>query len=306
MNTSLAPIVLFVYNRPTHTKKTIEALSSNELAHDSDLIIYSDAPKNKAAYEGVNKVREIVKEVQGFKSVKIVERETNFGLANSIIEGVTEIINQYGKVIVLEDDLVTSPQFLNYMNQALGFYEDKKEVWHISGWNYPIKTDELDDTFLWRTMNCWGWATWSDRWKYFDKDIDKLIRTFSINDIAKFNLDDTQDFYNQIIDNKKGSVSTWAVFWYASIFLNKGLCLNPNRSFVLNIGTDGSGQNCGHSEIYNTKLNFNSEFNFQEDIRENEFMVKRIKEFNVSVKKSLLRRLFSKIGRLIKSLQISE
>ena len=185
---NLAPIVLFVYNRPWHTKQTIEALQKNELAKDSELFIYSDAPKNKEAEKQVKEVRDYIKTISGFKKVTIIEREKNYGLAKNIIEGVTEIVNKYGKVIVLEDDLITSPYFLRFMNEALNFYENEEKVWHISGWNYPIDTNGLGDAFLWRLMNCWGWATWANRWKYYEKDVDKLIASFTKRDIKRFNL----------------------------------------------------------------------------------------------------------------------
>ena len=240
--TNLAPIVLFTYNRLYHTKQTIEALSKNELANESELIIYSDGAKNIEVKQKVKEVREYLKTIQdldAFKSVTIIEREKNFGLANSIIDGVTKIVNKYGKIIVLEDDIVTSKYFLKFLNDALEYYKEKKELWHISGWNYPISSDGLDDVFLWRLMNCWGWATWSDRWQYFEKNPKKLIKTFSKKDIKRFNLDGYYNAWSQVKENYKGKINTWAIFWYAIIFEHNGLCLNPTQSFVQNIGHDG-------------------------------------------------------------------
>jgi len=144
----LAPIVLFVYNRPEHTRRTVKALQKNKLAIESELIIYSDAHTNISVKEGTDEVRGYIKNIDGFKKVTIIERDKNWGLAASIIDGVTKIINKYGRVIVLEDDLVTSPYFLNFMNNALVFYENEDKVWHISGWNYPIDIDGLNDVFL--------------------------------------------------------------------------------------------------------------------------------------------------------------
>ena len=224
---NISPIVLFVYNRLWHTKQTIEALKKNELANESELFIYSDAPKNEDDQKQVENVREYLKTIDGFKKITIIERKENFGLAKSIISGVTEIVNKYGKIIVLEDDLVTSPHFLKFMNEALEFYSNKTKVWHISGWNYPIEYNKNIDTFLWRVMNCWGWGTWADRWKFFEKNIDKLVKTFSKEDIKRFNVDGYENFWNQVIENKEGKINTWAIFWYATIFKNNGLCLNP-------------------------------------------------------------------------------
>ena len=165
-----APIVLFVYNRPWHTKQTIDALKNNYLANESELYIYSDAPKHSQDISSVQEVRNYIKSINGFKNIKIIYRKRNYGLADSIIDGVTEIVNKYGKIIVLEDDIVTSPHFLQFINDALIYYEEVNEVWHISGWNYPIQPINLHDTFLWRVMNCWGWATWANRWQYFEKN----------------------------------------------------------------------------------------------------------------------------------------
>lgn len=279
----LAPIVLFVYNRPWHTKQTVEALQKNELATESVLFIFSDAAINEDAKQKVNEVREYIKTIDGFKKVTIIEREKNWGLANSIIDGVTKVINEYGQVIVLEDDLVTSLYFLKFMNEALEFYKEEKRVWHISGWNYPINTDGLDDVFLWRTMNCWGWATWSDRWKYYEKDVDKTIKEFTKDEIKRFNIDGYQDFFKQVINNKKLESNTWAIFWYVSIFKEKGLCLNPSQTFVKNIGVDGTGINCGSSDLYTNNLNIKNKIQFTTQIIESNLAIDKIKEFNKSI-----------------------
>lgn len=222
-----APIVLFVYNRPEHTRRTVEALRQNELADQSDLLIFSDAPKNEKAVEEVNAVRTFIRSITGFKKVTIIEREKNWGLANSIIDGVTNIVNQFGRVIVLEDDMVTSSSFLRFMNEALEHYASEPRVWHISGWNYPISPDGLGDSFLWRIMSCWGWGTWADRWQNFEKNTEKLIKEFSKADIRYMNVDGYENFWKQVLLNQKGRINTWAIYWYASIIRGKGLCVNP-------------------------------------------------------------------------------
>jgi hypothetical protein len=218
-NKNLAPIVLFVYNRPWHTKQTIEALQKNELASESELFIYSDAPKNKKAEEKVKKVREYIKNIDGFKKITIIEREKNWGLANNIINGVTEIVNKYGKIIVLEDDLVTSPYFLRFMNEALEFYKHNEKVMHISGYMFPVFNDDLEDTFFIKPTTCWGWATWDRAWKYYKKDVDYYLKIFDKKMIYDFNLNNSYKYFDQIIQNKEGKINTWAIFWYASCLL---------------------------------------------------------------------------------------
>jgi len=289
-----APIVLFVYNRPWHTQQTIEALQNNELASKSELFIYADGAKNEKAYTQVEKVRSYVRAVSGFKKLTVIERDKNWGLANSIIDGVTQTVNKYGRVIVLEDDLVTSPFFLRYMNNALEFYKSEEKVMHISGWNYPIEINALNDVFLWRVMNCWGWATWADKWQYFEKDTDKLINVFTNEDIYKFSLDGTADFWKQVLLNKKEKINTWAIYWYASIFKQNGLCLNPVQSFVQNIGHDNSGENCSKTNSFFSKnLSINSDIKFIEKIAENDMALERVKafyKFNSRPYKKLIRK----------------
>lgn len=295
----LAPIVLFVYNRPEHTKRTLKALQVNTLASDSELFICSDASKGDDSSTQVHEVRELIKNVSGFKSVTVIKQEKNQGLANSIINGVTDIVNKYGKIIVLEDDLVTSPYFLTFMNNALNFYEHEKKVWHISGWNYPINKDGLGDTFFWRVMNCWGWATWQDRWQYFEKNTDQLIDDFTPEKINDFNLDGAEKFWGQVLANKEGKINTWAIYWYACIFNNNGSCLNPTQTFVNNIGLDGSGIHCGENNSYVSTLNMNSRLFFSTNAKESQVALERIKLFYKKMKTPLVIRAINKVTRII-------
>jgi hypothetical protein len=301
----LSPIVLFVYNRPWHTQATLEALQKNHLAEYSDLIIYSDAPKSESARENVQAVRDYIKTINGFKSVRIIERTENWGLAKSIISGVTEVVNEYGRIIVLEDDIVTSPFFLKFMNDALEYYADNKKVWHISGWNYPVEMTDLGDVFLWRMMNCWGWSTWSDRWCNFKKDKTYYLDNFLSKDIKKyFNINNSMDFYSHLELNKSGHLDTWAIFWYASIFEANSLSLNPTKTYVLNIGFDGTGTHCGDNFIsidINQEilfLNRNENIIFNDNISENIIAKNRIAQF-YKKQNSLYLKLKRKLWKLI-------
>lgn len=246
-----SPIALFVYNRPTHTRQTVEALKKNSLSTDSDLIIFSDAPKSESQAEAVHEVREYIGQIDGFKSVTIVERETNFGLARSIIEGVTRLCEEYGRVIVLEDDLITSPHFLRFMNDALDMYEHEDRVMHISGSTYPI-VDMEDETFFLRVPLCWGWATWDRAWRHFRKSNDVMLK-FDQTMRRDFSFNDSYHYWKQLEDNDKGLINTWFVYWYATLFLRKGLALFPGKSLVKNIGMDGSGMHCGTDNVYDVE-----------------------------------------------------
>ncbi len=249
-SSNLAPIALFVYNRPWHTQQTLEALFHNDLANESHLVIYSDGPKNDASaeeIEQINEVRSIIRMKSWCKTVEIIESSTNKGLANSIIEGVTKIIHQYGKIIVLEDDIVTSIGFLKFMNDALTIYEFDDQVMHISGYIYPIKKrKKLPNTFFLRTTSCWGWGTWSRAWEKFEKNPQKQIGELEKNKLwYEFNLFGSyESFQRQLESNATAEINTWAIFWYTTVFFQKGLSLHPKNSFVQNIGHDGSGIHC--------------------------------------------------------------
>ena len=300
MTLTYAPIVLFVYNRPWHTQQTIDTLQKNELAEQSDLVVYSDAAKNDEAKKSVEEVRRIVRNITGFKQVTIVEREKNWGLADSIIDGVTAIVNQYGKIIVLEDDVVTSPYFLRYMNDALDYYQDTGTVMHVSGWNYPIELEGLGDVFLWQVMNCWGWATWENRWSKFENNPDKLINDFTSEQQSHFDLDDSGVFWSQIVANSNGKINTWAIFWYATIYQNKGLCLNPSLSYVENIGHDGSGVHCSDSGVIEKrKLNQYCRLNLDIEITESGLAIERVKGYYRQLKKPLIVRIINKMARIL-------
>lgn len=248
---NLAPVALFVYNRPEHTRRTVEALQKNILASDSELFVFCDGSKNDKAKENVQKVREYIKTVDGFKTVTIIERESNFGLAESIINGVAEIVNKYGKIIVLEDDLVTSPYFLQYMNDALDMYEKDEKVICIHGYVYPVK-EKMPETFFLRGADCWGWATWKRGWNLFESDGRKLLGELKEKKLNnEFDFDGSYPYVKMLKDQIVGKNNSWAIRWYASAFLANKLTLYPGESLVNNIGLDGSGTHGGLKDDIN-------------------------------------------------------
>lgn len=243
-----APIALFVYNRPAHTRETIEALRKCELAEQSDLFIFSDAPKTNKDADAVSEVREYIRSIDGFKSVSIGERNANFGLANSIINGVTSVINVHDRIIVLEDDLIVSPNFLRFMNDALDQYEDKPSVIQISGYMFPVKVDIDEDALFLPMTTSWGWATWKRAWQLFDPDAKGYASLKNDSMLRKrFNLDGAFDYFSMLENQLEGRINSWAIRWYLATFLNNGLTLYPRQSLVSNIGFDGSGTHCGAS-----------------------------------------------------------
>ena len=236
-----APIALFVYNRPFHTMCTITALANNVYAKDSELIIFSDGPKAESDNEQVAEVRNFIRTISSFKSIRIVESEVNKGLARSIIEGVTEVLKSSETIIVMEDDLVTSPHFLQYMNDGLNLYQYEERVISIHAYVYPVK-EELPETFFIRGADCWGWATWKRGWQLFESDGAKLLRQLKSQNLTReFDFNGSYPYVRMLEEQIKRRNNSWAIRWYASAFLANRLTLYPGASLVQNIGHDGSG-----------------------------------------------------------------
>lgn len=249
-----APIVIFTYNRPEHTRQTVEALQRNLYASESDLIIYSDAPKDERAKEGVDETRKYIKTISGFKSLRIVEREMNMGLANSLIDGITAVVTEYGNIIVVEDDLISSPYFLQFMNEGLEKYKDNDRVASIHGYVNPVK-DILPENFFLSYASSWGWATWSRAWKIFEADGVKLMKNLEERNLKKhIDLNNSYYFVKMLTNYIQGKNSSWAIRWYISIVLNDKLCLYPGRSLIAQNGCDGSGTHSTDDDWFDVEL----------------------------------------------------
>lgn len=248
-NMSLAPIVLFVYNRLWHTQQTVEALQKCKLAAESDLYIFADGPKEDASEEVCNrivKVRRYLHSIDGFKSVRITENFKNKGLANSVIQGVSEVINKHGKVIVVEDDIVVHPFFLRFMNDALEFYEKDSRIFMLSGFNsrFVIPWWYNKDVFIVHRSCSWGWGMWKDRWNLADwsiSDFDEFKSNYK--QIELFNRGGS-DMAPMLFAQKAGKIDSWAIRWDYCMFKHNGYCLHPRCSLVENLGFDEFGSHC--------------------------------------------------------------
>ena len=251
---SYAPILLFVYNRPEHTRRCIESLLKNSLASESNLFIYADGAKDSTQQEAVNEVRNYIRSIQGFKQITLMERSENWGLARNIINGVTTQVNRYGKVIVLEDDLVVAPYFLQFMNEALEVYKDEPRVGHIQACDFTQDTT-LPDTFLIKWTGSWGWATWDRAWKHFNPNGNELLQELEERKLTHvFDFNGKYGFTRMLRRQIEGKNNSWAIRWNASLFLKDILSLNVGRSLVQNEGFDGSGTNCGGGGLYASHL----------------------------------------------------
>jgi hypothetical protein len=287
---NLAPIALFVYNRPEHTRRTLAYLQKNLLADESRLFIFSDGPKTEADKDKVDEVRALANEVTGFKSVKVITRKENLGLANSIIIGVSQLVSEFGKIIVFEDDMISSPYTLEYFNEGLTKYHDDDAVMHIGAYMYDLDDKTLPDAFFHRIATSWGWATWARAWRDFEPDIDKLMAQFNVEQKYDFSIGYTMNFWKQMEEFKAGRNNSWAIRWYASIFLKGGLTLNPSRSLVHNIGHDGTGVHSNIENMYGVNISENPIKDFPVDLKENEQAHNAIKRFLKNRKGTLLQR----------------
>ena len=295
----LAPIILYAYNRLWHTKKTIDALKENELARESDLYIFSDASKISGHDENVDAVRELIKTVTGFKSVTIIERSENFGLAKNIISGVTDIVGKHGRVIVLEDDICTSPFFLKYMNDALDYYENEDQVVCIHGWMWP--EEEAYPPFFLKGTDCWGWATWKKGWDIFESDGRKLLVELQKRKLCReFDMGGAYGYTQMLKDQIRKKNDSWAIRWHAATYLQNKLCLHPGVSLVENIGIDGTGTHSGQMNSYKTTLSHKSIDVAVSPIEESNFMLEKKAKFYESAKPGIAEMVIKKIIKLVK------
>jgi len=294
----LAPITLFTYNRPEHTAQTLAYLSENKLAESSKLIIFCDGPRANCSDTDLQKiaaVRQLAKSKPWCKEVEVIEAEENRGLAGSIVKGVTEVVSTYGKVIMLEDDMLTSPGFLQYMNDALTLYEDEEKVMHVSAYIHPFPRYYIfPETFLFRVPTCsGGWGVWKSSWQHYNADTAYLYKELERQNLLyEFYLEDSKVFKDQLERNLQGTMNTWFIKWYAVNFLRGGLSLHPKKTLVKNIGFDGSGEHTGYSKSHNKQRVMRKVKVKKLPIIENKRTARLIKDFfhkDISIKGKLRR-----------------
>jgi Glycosyl transferase family 2 len=246
MQSRPAPIVVFAYNRPDHLRGCLTSLAANPQAKKSVLTIYCDGPKPNEDVTNIETVRKIAQEwackaPSAFAEIRVVEQKANMGLAKSVISGVTQELVEYDRIIVVEDDLVVSPDFLAFMNEGLELYEHDSEVISIHGFMYALETDVGQSVFL-RGADCWGWATWRRGWELFRHDSTELLRELKQRDDRKdFDFNGAFPYTTMLKEQAAGNIDSWAIRWYASAFLADKLTLYPGRSLVSNVGQDSSG-----------------------------------------------------------------
>jgi hypothetical protein len=262
-----APIVLFVYNRPEHTRRTVESLLKNNLSGNSSVFIFSDGPKSDSDSLKIKSVREYVKSIKGFENIEIKSRDKNIGLANSVISGMNEILSFNESIIAMEDDLITSPSFLSFMNNALAFYHADKRIFSVSGYPYPIQVPKsyLQDIFISYRASSWGWGTWKDRWEKVDWEVRDFNNFISDKPTQKLFSRAGEDLTPMLKSQMKGDVDSWAIRWSYAHFKQNAFCLYPVVPLCKNIGTDKSGTHSASSDKLDVEVNV-SKSTFQMEI----------------------------------------
>lgn len=283
MNENFAPIILFVYNRLDHASKVVEALLKNECASSSILYVYSDAPKDETAERGVKAVRDYVHKISGFKNINIIERETNWGIEKSEVDAISNVINRYGKAIMIEDDIVVGPDFLRFVNLALEKYCNEKKVFSVTGYSFIENSDvdELPEYAFTQLTSAWGWATWADRWNMFEAKV-SLNNMLSLCYKHKRERFDLGFHYSDMMFKQyENNYITWDVLWYWTSFINNGLTLIPTKTMVNNIGMDGSGVHFSNKDTKNRIEDISytlNDFLLPEIVKEDELVNNKIKK----------------------------
>ncbi len=295
-----APILLFTYKRLEALKNTITALKKNELASDSDLFIFSDGPKQPKDKQIIDEIRVFLNTISGFKSVTISASPTNKGLANSIIAGVTKVLEQSENVIVLEDDLLTTPNFLTYMNKALNNYSNEEKVFSISGYSFNLRDKEQNPniTYFLNRGWSWGWATWKNRWEKVDWEVNSY-KEFAKNKKERKEFAKGGSDLNAMLDKQMtGKLDSWAIRWFYHQFKNEGLTLYPLGSKIYNDGFDEFATHTNGSEkryIPYLDKEHSMDFDFPKKIEITQEYQKRFQS-----KMGIFARIRSKIETLLK------
>lgn len=275
-----ADIAIFAFNRPIHLAACLESLKSNEMFEISRIWIFIDGPRTKSDQKSIDSCFEIACKLESENyNIEIVKAAKNLGLSKSIIEGINLVFKNSNKVIVIEDDLEVSPFFLDFCNVGLNKYEFDQRVASVHGFSYGFKKPEKQPYFL-LGADCWGWATWKDRWQLLEEDSNKLITQISARGLKKkFDLDGVYPYFNMLLRQAQGEVNSWAIRWHASMFLANKLTLYPDQTLVINNGIDGSGTHAAQSKSFNSPFS-NRAINFESvEVEESKKAKRKLKRF---------------------------
>jgi hypothetical protein len=265
INSKFVPVCLFTYNRLDETKRTVEALQKNYLAEKTDLYVFVDGPKRNQSSAKVDQVYSYIQTIIGFKSITIIRSQSNKGLANSVIEGVSYVLKNFDKIIILEDDLITSPNFLDFMNQALAFYEKNENIFSVSGWSLKLNSlnTVTSDYYFHYRMSSWGWGIWKNRWEKINWDKSYFVDFKANKQKQKLFGKIGADMPKMLLDYLEGKNSSWAIrACYAQHELGK-YTLAPKQSKVNNIGFGDTATHTKYRNRFDQKIENSEKRNFE-------------------------------------------
>ena len=278
----LAPIVIFAYNRPEHLKRCLDSLQSNFEFDKSQVYLYLDGPKDKSDHTKQLLIKKYIEELKVSLNleIKTFYRQKNNGLSASITKGLSEVFRDHESAIIVEDDLEVSPYFLNFLNNGLLKYREQLKVGSIHGFSYDLNITSSTNYFL-RGGDCWGWATWKNRWELFESEGSKLLNDFENNPNLKheFNLNGAYPYFEMLERQSKGQVDSWAIRWHASLFLANKLTLYPSSTLVKNCGFDGSGTHLNNNFNFPKELSLKSNALGDIEIIESKEALDKLKKF---------------------------
>lgn len=299
------PIVVFGYNRPNHLERSLRAIESNPEAQQSDIYIFIDGPKaGKANIAIFEECKAIAEKEYKFGTKRIIARDSNLGLASSIRTGLDFIFQKYETVIVIEDDIILTSAALKYLNAGLSIYIDNPKVSSIHSYQYPLN-GKLQSCVALKGADCWGWATWKDRWQSTSFNGAELLEQIKVRGlIAEFNLNGVMDYSDMLQLQIDGKIDSWAICWHASMFLQNRFCIYPPTSLSSNIGMDGSGVHSGKVNIFQTSLSEDSEWKFQKNISESREFKELLYQFYSlnKPKRKLFNRIIHRLKNFVKYL----
>jgi len=245
------PIALFAYNRPSHVDRALASLSRCSRLDECRIYIHCDGPRKPENLEAVEAVRKVVRKWAGLLGAEVAEHAENRGLDPSIVSTVSELCSAYGSVIVLEDDLVVSPDFLDYMLEGLYRYRHVDRVYQISGYMAPVKTPAKPDALFLPFTNSWGWAVWERAWQAFDWDCPGYVDLLSDPvERKRFDLNGSFPFADLLRKCMQDPRGPWDLRYYYAVFRREALVLYPRQSLVWNGGFDGTGMHCLSTHYY--------------------------------------------------------
>lgn len=292
----IAPVAIFAHRRPEHLNRLINSLHRNEPFARSPVFIFCDGPRSESERPSVEQTRAVARDRLGDRA-EIIESAANKGLARSIIAGVSLLCERFGRVIVLEDDLVLHPGCLGFLNAALDHYEHEPRVYHVNAYRYPLPPQPAP-TFS-RLASSWGWATWQRAWRDFEPDAAKLSRTLVQRRLVRaFDFQGTFPYHRMLENQVLGKVDSWAIRWYASILLKEGLTVVPNAAQASNLGFDNSGVHCGTTSKFDVALGEASRA-WPEQIAEDPVTFREMKAFFRTVNGTLPIRMARKLKQLL-------